>query len=171
MSGAFDALSGAQGQRVAAKSAQNIADFNAKVAEANATAERQKTNFEQIQQAKEAERIKGALAASLGAAGGTGTAVGLDLTSEQASELELENLLIGFEGETRAGQLENQAINDRLQGQLARQKSKSAARSANVGFGLQVASLGFLSGFGRGGGAAAATTPSRASIGRSINVR
>jgi hypothetical protein len=142
MSGAFDALSGASGQRVAGKSAQNIANRNAEVAEANAEAERIRTNFDQIQQAKEADRIKGSLAAKLGEAGGTGTPVGLDLTAEQASELELENLLIGFEGETRAGALESQADLDRLQGKLTRQKSKSAARASNVGFGLQLASLG-----------------------------
>jgi hypothetical protein len=142
MSGALDALSGAAGQRVAGKSAQNIAERNAEVAEANAKAERIRTNFDQIQQAKESERIKSSLAAKLGAAGGTGTPVGLQLTGKQAAELDLENLLIGFEGETRAGALENQATLDRLQGKLTRQKAKSSARASNVGFGLQLATLG-----------------------------
>jgi hypothetical protein len=151
MSGVFDALSGAQGQRVAGKSAQNIADFYAKVAESKAKAERLKSNFEQIQQAKESERIKGALVAGLGAAGGTGTPVGLALIAEQADELELESLLIGFEGETKAGALENQATLDRLQGKLTRQSAKSAARASNIGFGLQLASLG-LAGKGAFGG-------------------
>ena len=53
MSGAFEALSGAKGKRVAGQSAQNIAERNAEVAEANAKAERIRANFEQIQQAKE----------------------------------------------------------------------------------------------------------------------
>lgn len=142
MSGAFEALSGAKGIRAAGRNQQIIADHNAKVAEAAAKAERIKSNFEQIQQAKEAERIKGSLAASLGAAGGTGTPVALDLIGEQAGELELENLLIGFEGEAKAKSLEQQAILDRLQGQAAKSAAKSRARAANVGFGLQLASLG-----------------------------
>lgn len=152
MSGAFDALSGAQGQRVAGKSAQNIANRNAEVAEAKAKAERIRSNFDQIQQAKESDRIKSSLAAELGAAGGTGTPVGLDLTGEQAAELELESLLIGFEGETRAGAFESQAELDRLQGKLTRQKAKSAARASNVQFGLQLGSLAAV-GFGGGGSA------------------
>lgn len=154
MSGAFEALSGAKGIRAAGKNQQIIADRNAKVAEANAKAERIRANFEQIQQAKEAERIKGALAASLGAAGGTGTPVGLDLTAEQASELELENLLIGFEGEAKAKSLEQQADLDRLQGKAALSAAKSRARAANVGFGVQLATLGFAAkgAFGGGGG-------------------
>jgi hypothetical protein len=139
MSGVFEQLSGAKGIRTEGESAQNIANFNADVAEANAKATRIRSNFDSIQQAKDAQRIKGQTAAAIGSAGGTGTPVALDITGEQASELELENLLIGFEGETRAGQLEQQAILDRLQGKAAKQASKSAARRANIGFGFAAA--------------------------------
>ena len=110
-----------------------------------AAAARLKAGFESQQQEKEAQRIKASQIAAIGAAGGTGSPVTLDLVSEQAKELELENLLIGFEGEVAAGRAETQAELDRLGGQLAIQKSKSAARQANVQFGLQSAS--FLSGF------------------------
>ncbi len=165
MAGAFEALSGAKGIRAAGKDQQIIADYNAKVAEQNAKAERLRSEFEQQQQAKEAERIKGAMAANIGAAGGTGTAVALDITGEQAAELELENLLIGYEGETRAQQHESQAAIDRMQGKAAMSAAKSKARQANIGFGMQVASLGasFLGGGGGGGGASPAMTnaPSR----------
>lgn len=138
MGGLFEQLSGAKGLRAEGRSAQNIANFNAEVAEKQAEAELLRSGFDQIQQAKEAERIKSRLRAGLGAAGGAGSPVAIDLELEQAQELELENLLIGFEGEVKAGRLKSQATLDRLQGKLARQAGKSAARRANVQFGAQL---------------------------------
>lgn len=149
MGGLFETLSGAKGLRAEGKSAQNIAEYNAKVAEQQAEAERLRSGFDQMQQAKEAERIKSRLSAGIGAAGGAGSPVAIDLELEQEEELELENLLIGFEGEVAAGRAESQAVLERLQGQLAKQRGKSAARAANIQFGMQVASLVFLSGLGK----------------------
>ncbi len=146
MSGLFESLSGAQGIRAEGKSAQNIANFNAEVSKQQAEAERIAAGFEQERQAKAAEKAKSRLRAQLGAAGGTGSPVAFDLTKEQARELELEQLLIGFEGEVRAGRLETQAQLDTLQGQFARQRSKNLARAANISFGTQIAT-GFLTGF------------------------
>ncbi len=157
MSGIFDQLSGAKGLRQEGKSAQNIANFNAAVAEQQAKAERQRAGFAQKRQAKKAAAIKSALEAKLGAAGGLGSPVAADLVAEQAAELELENLLIGFEGEVKARRAESQAELDRLQGKLAKQKGKAAGRRANVQFGLQLASLG-VAGFGDGAPVAPATT-------------
>ncbi|KKL91424.1 hypothetical protein LCGC14_1894850 [marine sediment metagenome] len=150
MGGLFETLSGAKGIRAEGKSAQNIANFNAEVSRQQAEAERIAAGFEQERQSKAAEKAKSRLRAQLGAAGGTGSPVAFDLTAEQAAELELENLLIGFEGEVRAGRAETQAQLDTLQGQLAKQRSKNLARAANIGFGTQVVSLGapFLTGFG-----------------------
>ena len=150
MSGLFESLSGAKGLRTEGKSAQNIANYQAAVAEQEAAAARAKAKFDQIQQAKRAERIKGALEVGIAKAGGAGSPVAADLSAEQAAELELENLLIGYEGEVGAKRAESQAILDRLQGQLYKQKGKAAARAANIGFGMQLASLGtpFLTGFG-----------------------
>ncbi|KKK60120.1 hypothetical protein LCGC14_3027520, partial [marine sediment metagenome] len=50
--GAFEALSGAKGLRVAGKSAQNIANFNAEVAKQEAEAIRKRAAFAQKRQAK-----------------------------------------------------------------------------------------------------------------------
>ncbi len=150
MSGLFESLSGAKGLRAEGKSAQNIAERNAEVAEQQAKAELLRSGFEQIQAEKEAERIKSRLQAEIGAAGGAGSPVAVDLELEQAKALELENLLIGFEGSVASARLKSQATLDRLQGQLARQRGKSAARRANIGFGLQLASLGI--GLSAGGG-------------------
>ncbi len=162
MSGLFETLSGAKGIRAAGESEKNIAEFNAQVAEQAAVAERQRAGFAQKRQAKRGAEIKSALVAKLGAAGGIGSPVAADLAAEQAAEIELENLMIGFEGEVLARRAETQAELDRLQGRLAKQRSKSAARAANVQFGVQLATLGlgagsFLTGFG--GGTPASTLP------------
>jgi len=142
MSGLYESLSGAKGLKAEGKSAQNIANYNAAVAEQQAEAARQKAAFEQKRQAQQAERIKSAQTAKIAAAGGLGSPVASDLAAEQAAELELENLLIGYEGEVTAKRAESQAVLDRLQGKLAKQRGVSAARAANVGFGLQLATLG-----------------------------
>ncbi len=139
MSGIFETLSGASGIRAEGKSAQNIANFNAAVALQEAEAQRAKAGFAQKRQAKRGAQIKSALTAKIGAAGGIGSLVAADLAAEQAAELELENLLIGFEGEVAAGKAESQAELDILQGKIAKQRGKTAARAANVQFGTQLA--------------------------------
>lgn len=137
--GLFEALSGAKAARAAGKSAQNIAEFNAAIKEQEAKAERERAAFASKRQAKKAAEIKSSLTAKLGAAGGIGSPVAADLAAEQAAELELENLLIGFQGEVLARRAENQATLDRLQGKVARRAGKSAARAANIRFGTQLA--------------------------------
>ena len=144
MGGIFETLSGAKGLRAEGKSAQNIAEYNAKVAEQQAEAELAAGAFKQIRQAKKGERIKSSLIADIGGAGGVpGTGTGLLLESEQADELELENLLIGYESEVSARRSESQATLDRLQGRLAKMRGKNLARAANVQFGTQLLT-GFL---------------------------
>jgi hypothetical protein len=132
MSGLYESLSGASGLRAEGKYAQDVA-------KSEAAAIRAKAKFDSIRQAKKAERVKGALTAKIAKAGGAGSPVAADLSAEQVAELELENLLIGYEGEVAAKRQESQGKLDRL-------RSKNAARAANVGFGMQVASLG-LTGF------------------------
>ncbi len=139
MSGIFETLSGASGIRAEGKSAQNIANFNAAVALREAEALRAKAGFAQKRQAKRGAQIKSALTAKLGAAGGVGSLVAGDLAAEQAAELELENLLIGFEGEVAAGRAESQAELDILQGKIAKQRGKTVGRAASIGFGTQLA--------------------------------
>lgn len=142
MSGIFEELSGAKGLRAEGQSAQNIAEFNAQIEEQKAIAAKNKATFEQQRQAKKGAAIKSAQIAKIAKGGGLGSPVTGDLVAEQASELELENLLIGFEGEVAAQQSLSQAEIDRLSGRLAKQRGKSAARAANVGFGIQLATLG-----------------------------
>lgn len=82
-----------------AKSAQNIANYNAAVMEQEAKAIRAKGAFEKVRQVKEAARVKGRLRTKIAGMGALESGL---LEEEQAAELELENLLIGYEGETAA---------------------------------------------------------------------
>ena len=150
MSGIFETLSGAAGARVEGRSAQNMANYNAAVSEQEAVAQRARAGFAQKRQAKRGVEITSALTAKLGAAGGIGSPVALDLSAEQAAELELENLLIGFEGEVAAGRAESQAEIDRLTGRIAMATGKSRARQANVKFGLELGTLGVGAGLFKG---------------------
>ena len=154
MSGLFETLSGAKGLRAEGRSAQNVANYNALVAEQEAEAQRKKAAFGQKRLVKRGEEIKSTLTARLAKGGGLGSLVAGDLAAEQAAELDLERLLKEFEGETFARRAETQAELDRLQGRLVRQRGKTAARRANIQFGMQLASLSmpFLGGFGGGGG-------------------
>lgn len=129
----YENISGAGAAKAEAKSAQNIANYNAAVMEREAEAIRQKARFEQRRQVKAGERIKSSLLAALGASGADIT-VGapLELQAEQAAELELENILIGYEGEVGAQRALSQAALDRLQGRLYRQKGRNLALARNI---------------------------------------
>lgn len=139
MSTLFENLSGASAARAEGKSAQNIAEFNAKVEEQKAAAARIKAAFASKRQAKKGAAIKSAQIAAIAKGGGLGSPVAADLVAGQAAELELENLLIGFEGEIAAQQSLNQAELDRLSGRLAKKRGKAAGRAANIRFGTQLA--------------------------------
>ncbi len=157
MSGLFEALSGAKGIRVAGESQKRIAEFNAKVAEQEGKAAKIRSEFESGQQATEAQKIKSAQIANIGAAGGLGSPVTVDIAKEQERESTLENLLIGFEGEVAKLRASNQAANLRLQGEAAKRAAKSRARQANIQFGIQLGTS-LLTGFG--GGSSAGAEPS-----------
>ena len=141
MGGLYESLSGAKGIRAEGKNQQRVSEYQAQVEEQQAKAEEMRSQFDQMQQAKEAERIKSSTVAKIGAAGGSGSPVAIDINLEQAKELELENLLIGYEGMVKSQRHKNQAELDRLQGKLAYQAGKNAARRANIGFGIQLASF------------------------------
>lgn len=112
------------------RSVQNIADYNAAVQEQAAKAIRAKATFEQIRQAERAERIKGTLTTRLAKAGGLGSPVAEDLAAEQAAELKLENLLIGYEGEVGARRALSQAEIDRLSGRVAKRRGRAGRRAS-----------------------------------------
>lgn len=136
-----------------AKSARSIANYNAAVQEQEAEAIRAKGKFEQIRQVKEAARIKSRLRTKIAGMGALESGL---LEEEQAAELELEGLLIGYEAETAARRAESQAIIDRATGKLAMRRGKAARKAGYIGAGATL-----LTGFGMAGmgGKAPGATP------------
>jgi len=127
-----------------AESAQAMANYNALIQEREAKAIEQKTRFEQQRQAKAAARIKSRLRTKL-AGSGARMDVGapLMLQEEQAAELELENLLIGYEGAVGAQRARSQKELDIMQGKIYRRKGKAAQTAGYIGAGATL-----LTGFG-----------------------
>ena len=113
-----------------ATSAQRMADYNARLQEREARIKRQEAGFAQTQQAKRGARVKSALVAKLGAAGGLISPVAGELVEAQARELELENAMIGYMGETAAVRAESQAELDRLQAGIYGRRGKAARRAS-----------------------------------------
>ena len=148
---ALSAASSIQQGRVAqatAKSQEAMSQYNAKIMEREAEAIRQKGAFDQKRQAKEAERIKSRMRAKMAASGALqGTGTELLIEGEQAAELELDNLLIGYEAEVEARRRESQAALDRAQGRIYRRKGKAARTAGLTGAGTSLLT-GFASYYG-----------------------
>lgn len=132
---AFGQYKQGQAAQAQAQSEQNIANYNAKIQQQEAAAKRTATRFESKRQAESAARTRSALKARTAAAGGIGSPVAIDLAAEQASELELENLLLGFEGETTATRAERQGQIDIASGGLSKQRGKAGKTAADIGIG------------------------------------
>jgi len=116
------------------KSAQNLAEYNAKVYESQATATEQAARYKQARQAEEAERYASGLKAGLGASGAVSTeGAPLEILARQASESERDILMTGYEGSIEAQQLRSAATGERMGGKLARQRGKNAAISSYIG--------------------------------------
>ena len=145
--GAAGAVQSGRAAQAQGESLENTSNYNAAIQEREAKAIEQKTKFDQIRHAERAARIKSSLRAKL-AGSGARMDVGapLMLQEEQAAELELENMLIGYEGQIGAGRARSQAEIDRLQGKLYSQKGKAAARAGYIGAGATL-----LTGFGTAG--------------------
>jgi hypothetical protein len=139
------------------KAAERMMQYNAALQEREAKAIEQKARFDQRRQAERAQRIKGSLAAKL-AASGARMDVGapLMLMEEQAAELELENLLIGYEGQIGAQKALSQAQLDRMQGKIYAKKGRSAKTAGYIQAGTSLltgfGSYGESKGWGSGGG-------------------
>jgi len=139
-----------QAASVEGKSQQNIANYNAQVQEREAKAIEQRTAVEQRRQAEEAARRQSTLEAGLGASGAVTTAgAPLMLQAKQASESELENLMIGYTGREEATAARTQGQLDIMQGKLAKQRGKAEAKGQYIGAGTTLLS-GFQTGAERG---------------------
>lgn len=130
-----------QGQAAAqeAKNAAAMEEYNAQVAEQSAKAAENRSMYEQERQLEEAKRVKGAQAAAIAASGGIpGAGSNLLLQAKQASELELDNLMIGYEGLTEAQRARTAAAGYRMQGSIYKQKAKNFKRAGLIGAGTSL---------------------------------
>jgi len=145
-------------------SAQNIANYNAAIMEREAKAINQRTIFEQKRQAEEGARKKSALQLWQAGTGARGSEL---LEEELAAELELENLLIGYEGQILEARAKSQAELDRLQGRLYRERGKTMKKASYFQAGSTLLQ-GFGSmggGFGKAGGTTGWTQKGTGSMG------
>ena len=127
-----------------AKAQAAMAEYNAKVAKQQAEARRNAARFEQERQAKAGERVRSGLQAQFGASGGVPSeGVPLMIEAEQVAENELENLLIGYEGEIDAQRSEIQAKGYKMQSDIYSQRASTARTAGFIGAGTSI-----LSGFG-----------------------
>ena len=121
------------------------AEFNARIQEREAQHAEQVTLFRQRRQAKEAERQRSALQASIGASGVvSGVGAPLLIQQEQAEESELDILLIGAQGQTAAARARSQGALDIQQAGIFRQRGASASTAGIIGAGTSL-----LTGFGQ----------------------
>lgn len=117
---------------------------NAQIAEEDAQAVIKKSVFEQTRQAEEGALITGELKARMSASGiRTDVGTPLLIEEEQQAELELENMLIGYEGQLLAKRYRSQAELDYMQSGIYKRKAKSAKTAGTIGAGAAL-----LQGFG-----------------------
>jgi hypothetical protein len=111
------------------KSAQNLANYNAQIAQNDAIAARQKAEFDARAQERQAKLFAGTQRASMAGTGGELLDMG-DVIDMSAEEAELENLAIRYGGEMgyRAGQ--QKATLARFEGSVAKQKATGQAASS-----------------------------------------
>lgn len=108
------------------KSAQNLANYNAQIAENEAIAARQKAEFDAKAQERQARLFAGSQRASMASTGGELLDMG-DVVDMSAEEAELENLAIRYGGDMgfRAGQQRAQLAG--FEGAVAKQKARGEA--------------------------------------------
>lgn len=111
------------------KSAQNLANYNAQIAQNDAIAARQKAEFDARAQERQAKLFAGKQRAAMAGTGGELLDMG-DVIDMSAEEAELEHLAILYGGETgyRAGQ--QKATLARFEGSVAKQRAQGQAASS-----------------------------------------
>lgn len=113
-----------------AEAQEAMAKYNAQLEERRAKEIEARTSFEQARQAEAGARIMSTMRAEMGAAGVIPSAqTPLMVQAKQASELELENLMIGYEGQVRAGGARSQAELDKIQAKIYKRRGKAEERA------------------------------------------
>ena len=123
------------------KSAQALANYNAKIAENDAIAARQSAAFEATKLERAGEKFRGTTRAAMAATGGELLDMG-DVRDANDEELVLDLLAIKYGGETgyRAGQ--QRADVSRFEGSVAKQKATGQAVGSLLTGASSAASIG-----------------------------
>ncbi len=143
-----------------------IADRNALVLEQDATAFEEKARFDQLRQTEAGLILMGRLRAGLGASGARlDVGAPIRVLSDQAEELELDNLLIGRAGAVGAARLRSQADMQRFQAKIFRIRGRNAYKAGFLPTGETIGAGGaILRGLGKKT-SVSLTTPSGKNIG------
>jgi hypothetical protein len=137
-------IQGGMAAEAEGKSQQNLAQYNAALQEREAQQIEQRTALQQKQQAEAADRAQSTMRAGLGASGAVSTEGSpLMIQAKQASEAELENLNIGFQGS-------EEALASRVGAEQSRMKGEDllAEGQARKTAGFMGAGSTLLTGFG-----------------------
>lgn len=106
------AISGGQSQKA-------MAQYNAQVAENQATADRQAAAQQETMQRRKSAQLLSAQQAAIGASGATVEGAPLLAMADAASQAELDAQTIRWQGEVGAARAQSQANLDRMQGDAA----------------------------------------------------
>ena len=123
--------------------------YNKEVQEREARAIEQKASFDSLRQAKRARQEYGKAivsAAGRGAMPGEGAAAAIP--DETLAELELENMLIGYESRTQAARARRKGELDLYEGILAKKRGKQAKKAAYISAGASILTGFAMSGIG-----------------------
>lgn len=133
-----------QAQAAAAKGQQAIADYNAQVAQMEAKSQAAAAGYQSQRAAEAAARQQSALRAAIGASG-VSPSEGSPLMVEgvQAAQSELDNLMIGYEGQLAVAKSLSQSTVDSMQASIYGQQASNYASAGLIGAGSTL-----LSGFG-----------------------
>lgn len=128
------------------------AEYNAGVAEQNATAARQQAALDESTSRKKSAMLLGTIRARAAANTGDIGGSALDVLSDSAAEAELEALTLRYRGEVRARQMESEAAIERRRGQ-------SAVLEGFVGAGTRLLTAGGYAMKAYGGGDGGSVIP------------
>lgn len=118
---------------------ETMARYRAQVAEMDAVAAARKTDFDQMLQLRESERVMGRLRVAQGTSGAR-TDVGgpLAVRASQWAELELDRFLVGLEGRTQVSKFKSEAHLEHMQAKIYGQGAKTAILTGILGAGASI---------------------------------
>ena len=122
---------GALGEIQQGYATKQLAEYNASVAEANATAARQQAALDEDTSRRKSSLVMGQIRARAAANSGDVNGSALDVLAESAGEAELEALVLRYGGEVKARTSESEA-------QLLRQRGKDAVLGGYIGAGTKL---------------------------------